>query len=106
MKIIKILLAVAVAVIMAGCATTDTEQPVRTRNIFIKPSASMMLDCAITAPPEKTKFMAATQDERFAMLRDYNIKLLGDLKKCNQQWSGIREWMATTEQIQTKDNPK
>ena len=105
MKYLKLLAAVALLAILAGCATPTPPAP-QFRNIFVAPSASLMKDCAISAPPSKEAFMKATDEERTKFLRDYNIKLLGDMKNCNAQWASLRDWMVKQEAIHTKDNPK
>lgn len=105
MKTIRMVLALLALTFLVGCETTNPSPP-QFRNIFIKPSASMTQNCAIAAPMRKEDFLKLSNDDQKKILAEYSVKLLGDLKNCNDRFGSLREWYVEQEKLYAKDNPK
>ena len=87
-------LIVFLCVLLVACSTPPTVTQVNTK--VIAPDDSLIIDCNITAPPDKKEYVAATMKIREQSLANYSSSLMNDLIICNQRIAGIREWKVNT----------
>ena len=97
-------MAMCLALLLSACATEKIVYV--TKSVVVEPSAALVQNCPVTAPAEKDVFIASTQEARLDWSVKYNIKLLSDMKKCNEQWSTLRKWVDDQKAIYNKPDPK
>lgn len=91
MRAIYILILVSMTLFLVGCNTAPVAINTAT-TVAILPEDHLLEDCAIDAPPAKTKYLAATQKEREKFLADYAMKQTSNLIACNVQKAELRKW--------------
>ncbi len=91
-----IFLAASLAVLTAGCASTQTVPIYKNQNVVTLLPKSYTGHCVVrTTPPNKQAFVKASKDERIQMLLDEAAALLVDIKTCNDRWDQVDIWNAS-----------
>lgn len=93
-------IAIAFSLLLSGCPGTTGPVIVRdTKVVFIKPDASMVKDCDVEAPPEKTAYLAGDFQTKEAMSSFAYRNQTTNVGKCNKQIGGLRDWYTKQEKI-------
>jgi hypothetical protein len=90
----KLLLAVLVSLVMAGCAKeVPVEKPVevvKVERVAITIPAELLVKCSISRPPVVKKYANSNCRNKEEQLFHYTASLLNDLNKCNAQIANIK----------------
>jgi Flp pilus assembly protein TadD len=93
MKLLKATLLVAFVLLMAGCATQQTQTVTKERQVPVLPPDELLKPCSSSAlPPNKDKYLASTWKQKEDMLVSYATSLLTDLDKCSSTVENVRGW--------------
>jgi hypothetical protein len=92
----KLLLAVLVSLVMAGCAKeVPVEKPVEVVKVDRVPITipdELLAKCIVTRPPDVKKYANSSCRGKEEQLFHYTASLLNDLNKCNAQIANIKSY--------------
>lgn len=92
MHYIVLLLALALSII-SGCAALPPEPTVVYRSVLIVPPENLIADCLVEPPPDKTKYLSATDKDREKMLIALADKQMKNTFVCNSRQANLRLWI-------------
>lgn len=91
--------------LLSGCFETfKGNKPIEVKYTVVKPNASQVKDCSVSAPPSVAYATSSVADKE-AILYNYSSSLLDDLTKCNSQWQSLRDWFIKQDAIYTDKKP-
>ena len=91
MKTLYCLVTGVVMALMMGCTTP---KPLTlTRYVVVLPSAPLVADCEMIAPPTVETYVAAHRAEQERMLFEYSELQTTYLGICNQRFGVLRQWL-------------
>ena len=88
-----VLFLITTTLVLTGCVPNVKQDTITYKTIPTTPPDTLLIKCEITKPGvSKEEYIALTTDAKEAALTDLTISLYGDLKACNKQLEGIRNW--------------
>jgi len=95
----KSLLIIIVAIFIGGCDILPKKTEYINKYTLVRPNESLLKNCRITAPPDRTKYLVSKYPEKEEMLYGYSNALMTDIALCNAQWEELRKWTNSQEAL-------
>jgi hypothetical protein len=92
----RLLLLISTALLLVGCATEST---IVYRYKATVPPDDILVDCAVTPPPNKKVYLDSNDKEKEKLLSETLVNVYKDIHICNSRFNTIREWKANAKTI-------
>jgi hypothetical protein len=90
----KNLIIIASTFLLSACCTPEIRYVTKTEIKVIETPEILLKKCEVSSPPDRFKYVHLTDQEQEKELINYNIRLLGDLNKCNGDKEEIKAFQA------------
>lgn len=89
---------------LAGCGTAPEPVPItKYQNVLIAPTASMLVHCSVTAPPDPTVYVNSTDKAKEQLMRQNDAAQMTNLKTCNDRIDAVNAWIEQNLAIYSTD---